>query len=89
MYFAYNWQLLNGVDEAKVLSELPTNISQQITQSIVTDLLGTVDAFKHFNRGLLNAISEYVETQMFSPGDMIIRSDTLVTGTYLLEASDD
>lgn len=64
----------------QVLSELPTNISQQITQSIVSDLLGTVDAFKHFNRGLLNVISEYVETQMFSPGDMIVRSDVHVTG---------
>ncbi len=66
------------------MSQLPPNLAQQVQQHIVRNLLEGVSLFKNMNKGLLNALSDSVETYIFSPGDTIMTPRSRVSGVYLI-----
>eukprot|EP01033_Poteriospumella_lacustris_P008702 gene8702-6258_t len=83
-FYDYQYETLKGVDEKEILSQLPPNIAQQIQQFVVRDILSGIELFSDLNKGMLNALSDNIETYFYSPDDVIIGSDTTVSGAYVI-----
>lgn len=47
-------------------------------------LLENIDLFKNYNKGLLNALSDLMESYIFSPGDIIVAKDSKLSGAYFI-----
>lgn len=83
-YYDFQWQTLQGTDEAEILRELPPNLSQQLHQHVIRDLFINIPSFKDLNKGVLNALSDNVEIHIFSPDDIVVDFDSVVTGAHIV-----
>ncbi|CAN0107605.1 unnamed protein product, partial [Heterosigma akashiwo] len=66
------------------LDELPPSLKQQVTNMFVRDLLKRLPALKNSNNALLNALSEQVQSNVYSPKDEIIRPGEIEPGTFIV-----
>lgn len=66
------------------MTELPSNIAQQVHHELIRKLLLELDLFRGYNKGLLNALSELMESYVFSPGDIIIAGDSKLAGMFII-----
>lgn len=70
------------------MSELPANLSQQVLHLVVRDVLLNVSVLQDLNKALLNALSEMVESYVYSPQDVIVDWDTTVAGVYIISTGE-
>lgn len=69
----------------QILSELPSNIAQQISQQIVRDrLTAAVFLFRDLRKGVLNALCENLESLIYSPQDVVVARRSRVLGVYVI-----
>lgn len=73
-----------GLRMNQILSELPANLSQQVLHLVVRDVLVGVPVLKDLNKALLNALSELVESYVYSPLDIIVDWNSKVAGVYIV-----
>eukprot|EP00599_Poterioochromonas_sp_BG-1_P012580 CAMPEP_0173161910 /NCGR_PEP_ID=MMETSP1105-20130129/18911_1 /TAXON_ID=2985 /ORGANISM="Ochromonas sp., Strain BG-1" /LENGTH=312 /DNA_ID=CAMNT_0014081475 /DNA_START=353 /DNA_END=1291 /DNA_ORIENTATION=+ len=83
-YYQYQLGHANGFDEQEIISSLPSNIQQQVHHELVRKLLLNEELFRNYNKGLLNALSEVMESYVFSPGDVIVATDTKISGVFFI-----
>lgn len=55
---------------------------------VIKNLLMEVPAFKGMNKALLNAMTENVESYIYSPGDVIVAVDVRVKGIYIISSGE-
>lgn len=63
---------------------MPSNIQQQVHHELVRKLLLNEELFRKYNKGLLNALSEVMESYVFSPADVIIATNTMISGVFFI-----
>ena len=70
---------------SQILSELPSNLSQQVSQQIVRDrLTAAVFLFRGLRKGVLNALCESLESLIYSPMDVVVARRSRVLGVYVI-----
>lgn len=83
-YYNHQWKLLKGVDEREIHAQLPPNVSQQVKQVVVRDLLVQVPALADLNKGLLNTLTDNIDSYVYNPKDVIIEVESRVAGMYII-----
>eukprot|EP01032_Pedospumella_encystans_P009892 gene9892-11607_t len=79
-YYKHQWERLRGVDEQKILAELPSNVAEQVLHQVVRDRLLHVKTLRSLNMGCLNALTNRVESFVYSPSDAIMEGIELQEG---------
>jgi hypothetical protein len=85
VFYRYQWGLLRGADEAKILEELPSSIQQQVSNFLCRDLIAALPLLRKANVSLLNALAECAEINIYSPKDEILKRGDLIQGAILGE----
>ena len=80
----YQWDLLRGADEERFLNELPKSLQQQVSNFMCRDLIASLPLLRKANTALLNALSDCVEINLYSPGDNILKFGDQIRGTLLI-----
>lgn len=83
-FYDYQWDLLRGADEQEFLSELPKSLQQQVANYMSRDLLKTLPVLRKANNALLNALTDCVEANIYSPNDEILRPGEQLKGALLV-----
>jgi len=83
-FYDYQWDLLRGADEELFLSELPKSLQQQIANFMSRDLLKSLPVLRKANNALLNALTDCIESNIYSPNDDILRPGEQVKGVLLI-----
>ena len=83
-FYYHQWKVLNGLDEAQFLTELPHNIEMKIKQTTVRDFLKEVHILKGLRVYILNALAEDVKTMMYAPHDVIVAAGSQSKGMYII-----
>lgn len=66
------------------LSELPKSIQLQIANFMSRDLISSLPVLRKANNALLNALTDCIESNIYSPNDEILRSGEQVKGVLLI-----
>jgi len=83
-FYDYQWDLLKGADEQEFLSELPKSLQQQVANYMSRDLLKSLPVLRKANNALLNALTDCVESNIYSPNDEILRPGEQLKGAILI-----
>ena len=83
-FYDYQWDLLKGADEQEFLDELPKSLQQQVANYMSRDLLKTLPVLRKANNALLNALTDCVESNIYSPNDEILRPGEQLKGAILI-----
>ena len=83
-FYDYQWYLLRGVDEQTFLSELPQTLQLQVSQVMRRDVVRSVPILRKANPAMINAITECVETYVYSPGDEIVNANEQLRGVVMV-----
>ena len=83
-FYDYQWDLLKGANEQEFLSELPKSLQQQVANFMSRDLIKTLPLLRKANNALLNALTDCVESNIYSPNDEILRPGEQVKGALLV-----
>lgn len=84
-FYRYQWDLLKGANEAKIMDELPSSIQQQVSNFMCRDLVASLPFLKKANLSLLNALAECIEINVYAPNDEIVRKDEILPGVLIGE----
>ena len=58
-YLKYKWLRTHGLNERKVLAELPPKLSQDVNLELYKDLIEAVPLFRGVEKGFIKAIVKY------------------------------
>lgn len=83
-FYDYQWDLLKGANEQEFLNELPKSLQQQVANFMSRDLIKTLPLLRKANNALLNALTDCVESNIYSPNDEILRPGEQVKGALLV-----
>jgi hypothetical protein len=83
VFYRYQWGILRGSDEHKILEELPSSIQQQVSNYLCRDLIASLPLLRKANVSLLNALAECIEINIYSPKDEILKRGDLIQGALL------
>jgi hypothetical protein len=83
-FYEYHWLNFKGVNEQQILSELPSTLKQQVANQITCDLLRSLPILRKSPNALLNALSSYIESSVYSPADEIVGMQETMTGALLV-----
>ena len=82
----YQWDLLRGADEERILGELPRSLQQRVANIMCRDLVASIPFLRKANNALLNALAESAEYNLniYSPNDDILKPGERIKGTLLI-----
>ena len=66
------------------LLELPRSLQQQVSNFMCRDLISSLPILRRANTALLNALADAAESNIYSPGDFILKPGEHVKGVLLL-----
>jgi len=85
-FYDYQWDLLQGADEEKILEELPRSLQQRVANFMCRDLVASIPFLRKANNALLNALAESAEYNLniYSPNDDILKPGERIKGSILI-----
>eukprot|EP00592_Proboscia_alata_P010539 CAMPEP_0194364498 /NCGR_PEP_ID=MMETSP0174-20130528/12409_1 /TAXON_ID=216777 /ORGANISM="Proboscia alata, Strain PI-D3" /LENGTH=2019 /DNA_ID=CAMNT_0039138563 /DNA_START=856 /DNA_END=6918 /DNA_ORIENTATION=- len=87
-FYDYQWDLLKGANEEKFLGELPRALQQQVSNCMCRDLVCSLPVLRKANNALLNALTDCVEINIYSPNDDILKPGEQMRGTIIVSRGD-
>ena len=84
-YHNYLWSRQGGIDELKILDELPGPLRQRVALNIVGDSVSHIPFIKHMPEELQHAIVSKLKPCVFLPGDVVLNANERSTSLYLIE----
>ena len=85
-FYDYQWDLLRGANEEKILGELPRSLQQRVANFMCRDLVASIPFLRKANNALLNALAESAEYNLniYSPNDDILKPGERIKGSILI-----
>jgi hypothetical protein len=86
-YYEYQWNKQGGVDELRVLTNLPTNLRIEIATSIAGNLIMGIPFFAYLekNEAVKNAIIACLKHRIFLPSDIMIHVNDVGFEMFVIE----
>jgi hypothetical protein len=72
-YYEYLWSSHKGLNETKLLEDLPESLRLEIMLHLASDILEKVPLFKHCSRFLRNTLLMALEPATYAPGNYLAR----------------
>ena len=83
-YKNYMWSCLRGIDEKRLLAELPSSLKTRVTGLVSGDFIKRVPFLRKCKASTLNAIYSALEKDIFSPGDFLAKQKQPATGASFI-----
>lgn len=83
-FYRYQWDTLKGVDEEKIMNDLPTSLQQQVANFMCRDLIASLPLLRGANTSLLNALADFTHVNIYSPKDIILKDGDFMKGAIIV-----
>jgi voltage-gated potassium channel len=83
-YYDYLWETRHNISDTKVLGDLPNSLSLDVLIFLNREILQKVEFFKNANEIFIREIVKMFTTEVFLPGDFIIRQGEFGDCMYFL-----
>jgi CRP-like cAMP-binding protein len=83
-FYRYQWDILRGVDEEKIMNDLPMSLQQQVANFMCRDLIASLPILRGANAALLNALADFTQINIYSPNDFILKTGDPIKGAIIV-----
>jgi voltage-gated potassium channel len=73
-YYEYRWVNHRGLEEQKILNDLPDPLRLEVMMQLTKGLLDNVPLFKHSSKNLKNVLLLALKARTYNPNSYIVRS---------------
>ena len=85
-YYATLWQRQGGVDDSEILAQLPASLRTEISLCLNQEIIHKVPLFQNCSVGFINSLASALKTQVFAPGDIIVRQGDIGNEMYFIRS---
>ena len=72
-YYEYLWGVHRGIDEKSILEDLPSTLHAEVSNVLKLSFIECSPFFELCNPALRKALALSLKSEIFSPGDVVIR----------------
>ena len=83
-YYLTIWTRRGGVDDASIMSELPTTLRTEISLVMNQDILGKVPIFASSSSGFIHSLVGHLKLQTYGPKELIVREGDIGSEMYFV-----
>jgi hypothetical protein len=83
-YFRYTWSANKGIDEERILEELPSSLRNEIAMFLNAKMVHRVPIFRDCSVDFIRKLVSRIKSRVVIPGDYVVREGDVGRNMYLI-----